>query len=70
MSQITNEEKFYFSECIIKMENNKLKEINFKNCMCYYFDDTIKIEGFDPDNILIDKKSHQNILFITFCSKV
>ena len=52
------------------MESNKLKEINFKNYMCYYFDDTIKIEGFGPDNILIDKKSHQNILFITFRTKV
>ena len=52
------------------MESNKLKEINCKNYMCYHFDDTIKIEGFGPDNILIDKKSHQNILFITFRTKV
>ena len=29
------------------MENNdKLKEIDIKNCTCYYFDDIIKIEGF------------------------
>ena len=29
--------------------------------MCYYFNDIIKIEDFDPD-ILIDKKSGENIL--------
>ena len=36
----------------VKMEsNNKLKEINIKNCTCYYFDDIVKIEDFDFDNI-------------------
>ena len=30
--------------------------------MCYYFDDIIKLEDFDLDNILIDEKSHENIL--------
>ena len=29
---------------------------------CYYFDDMIKIENFDLDNILIDEKSYENIL--------
>ena len=24
--------------------NNELKEIDIKNCTCYYFDDIIKIE--------------------------
>ena len=34
------------------MENNdKLKEIDIKNRMCYYFDDIIKIEDYDLDNI-------------------
>ena len=36
---------------------NNLKEINIKNRMCYYFDDIIKTEDFDLDNILIDEKS-------------
>ena len=36
--------------------NDKLKEIDIKNCMCCYFDDLIKIEDFDVDNILIDEK--------------
>ena len=39
--------------------NDKLKEIDFKNCTCYYFDDIIKIEDFDIDNILIDEKSYK-----------
>ena len=45
------------------MEGNvKLKDIDIKNCTCYYFDDMIKIEDFDLDNILTDKKSYENIL--------
>ena len=36
--------------------NNKLKEISIKNCICYYFNDIIKIEDSDIDNILIDEK--------------
>ena len=28
----------------------------------FYFNDVSKIEGFDSDNILIDEKSHENIL--------
>ena len=31
--------------------DDKLKEINIKNCTCYYFDDIVKIEDFDFDNI-------------------
>ena len=30
---------------------NNLKEINIKIHSCYYFDDIIKIEDFDFDNI-------------------
>ena len=42
--------------------NDKLKEINIKNRMCYHFDDIIKLEDFDLDNILIDGKSYEIIL--------
>ena len=35
---------------------DKLKEVGIKNCTRYYFDDSIKIEDFDLDNILIDEK--------------
>ena len=37
--------------------NDELKEIDIKNQMCYYFDDIIKFEDIDFDNILIDEKS-------------
>ena len=42
--------------------NDELKQINIKNCACYYFDDILKIEDFDIDKILIDEKSYKNIL--------
>ena len=42
--------------------NDKLKDIDIKNCTCYYFDDIIKIEYFYLDNILIDEKSYKNVL--------
>ena len=45
-----------------KMENNEFKKVGIKNRTCYYFDDMIKSEDFDIDNILIDEKSHRNIL--------
>ena len=59
MSQITNQEKFYINKYIIEMGSNyKLKEIGIKKGACYYFDDIIKIEDFDNDNILIEEKSY------------
>ena len=46
-----------------KMESNdKLKESYIKNCICCYFDDTIKIEDFDLDHTIMDEKSNENIL--------
>ena len=42
--------------------NDELKEINIKNCTCYYFDDIIKTKDFDLYNILIDEKSYKNVL--------
>ena len=42
--------------------NNELKEIDIKSRTCYYFEDIIRIEDFDPDKILIDGKSYENIL--------
>ena len=38
--------------------------------MCHYFNDIIKLEDFDIDNILIDEKSHENIWFMTFHIKL
>ena len=41
------------------MENNEFKKDHIKNHTCYYFNDIIKLEDFDIDNILIDEKSHE-----------
>ena len=38
------------------------KKIGIKNCTCYYFDELIKIEDFDFDDILLDEKSFENIM--------
>ena len=42
--------------------NDKLKEIDIKNRTCYHFDDIIKTEDFNLNNVLIDEKSYKNIL--------
>ena len=52
------------------MQNNELKKVRIKSCTCYYFDDIIKLEDFDLDNILIDKKSHENILIYDIWCKI
>ena len=45
------------------IEEPKIVPTNFNGKgTYYYFNDTIKIEDFDPDNIKIDEKSHENIL--------
>ena len=44
------------------MENSESKKILIENRTCYYLDDITKLEGFDLNNILIDVKSHGNIL--------
>ena len=43
------------------MENNEYKKLRMKNRTFYYFDDITKLEDLDLDNILIDKKLHENI---------
>ena len=44
------------------IKNNELKKVRIKNRACYYFDEIIKLEDFNLDNILIEKKSHENTL--------
>ena len=39
------------------MENNEVQKTRIKNRVCDYFDDIIKFEDFDFENILIDEKS-------------
>ena len=41
-----------------KESNDKLKEIDIENYMCYYFNGIIKIEDFDLEIILIDEISY------------
>ena len=42
--------------------NDEIKETDIKNRTFYYFDDIIKSEVFNLDNILLDEKSYKNIL--------
>ena len=51
------------------MENNELTKVRIKNPTSYYFDDIIKLEDFDIVNILIDEKSHENILIYSILYK-
>ena len=44
------------------MENNEFSTFASEIGTWYYFDDIIKLEQFDLDNILIDEKTHENIL--------
>ena len=44
------------------MENKESKKVCIKNCLCYYFEDIIKLKDFNLDNILIEEKSHKTIL--------
>ena len=44
------------------MESNcELNKIDIKNCTCH-FNDIIKIEDFNFDNIFVDQKSYENLL--------
>ena len=51
------------------MENNEFKIVSTKNRTCYYLDDIIKIEDLDFDNILLDKKSYENVLIYIISSR-
>ena len=43
-------------------DNNRLKELDIKNCTCYYFGGIININDLDLNNNLLDETSHENIL--------
>ena len=42
-----------------------LNKLSIKNRKGYYFDDIIKIEDFDLDNIFLDEKSYENTSIYT-----
>ena len=48
----------------MKMESNdKLKEVDIKNCTCYYFNDITKIEDEESyKNILVYNISYKNLI--------
>ena len=50
--------------------NNELKEIDIKNRGGYYFNYIVKIEDFDFNNILLDKKLYENILIYDMAYKI
>ena len=49
--------------------NDELKEIDIKNRMGYYFDDIIKIEDLNLDDVSIDEKWYKNILIYNISHK-
>ena len=54
-----------------KMEsNNKLRELQIENRKFYFFNDIIKIEDFNFNNILINEKSKENILVYDISQKL
>ena len=49
--------------------NDELKENDIENQTRYYFDNIIKIQNFDFNNILVDQKSYENILIYNISYK-
>ena len=49
--------------------NDELIEINIKNDIRSYFNDIIKIEDFDFNNILLDEKSYKITLVFVISYK-
>ena len=40
---------------------DELKKSNIKNRRCYFFDDTMRVIDIDFSDILLEKKSYENI---------
>ena len=51
------------------MGDDEFIKVLIKNRTCYYFDEIIKFEDFNSDNILIDEKSHESILIYSISYK-
>lgn len=47
--------KFCIHKCIIKVSTN-IKEIDIKSSTCYFVNDIINIQNFDPNNTKSHKK--------------
>ena len=48
---------------------DELKEIDIKNCACYYFDDVLRLRNFGYNKILLEEKSNENILIYDILCK-
>ena len=59
---ITNNKfkKFCINNIINMESKDEFKEIDIKNCTCYYLDDPMKVVDINFDNILLDEKSYKN----------
>ena len=42
--------------------SNKVKDLDIKNPIYYFFNDIISMKNFDPNNIKIDEKSYKKFL--------
>ena len=49
---------------------DELKEIDIKNCTCYYFDDIIMNRDIYSIDVLLDKKIMKILQFMTFHTKL
>ena len=54
----------------VTLENNEFTKVSIKNRTCYYFDDIIKNEEIDFDNISRDEKSDKDILIYDVSYKI
>ena len=54
---------YYASDYHISIKMNKVKEIDIKNPMRYFFNDLINIKNVDPNKIKTEKKPYKNVLF-------
>ena len=68
---ITIDHYYYLlSLCKTKRYNKFVQNVGIRNCTFYCFDDIIKLEDFSLDNILIDEKSHENIMIYGVSYKI
>ena len=49
--------------------NDELKEIDIKNCTCYYFDNIMASRDIYSGNILLEEKLYKNVLIIDILHK-
>ena len=52
------------------MKKQWIKKVDNENRTGYYFDNLIKIEDFDFDDILWDENSYTIFWFMRFCTKL